>query len=279
MDNLNPKKNGAVLVSDVIAVMERIAPLQLAEEWDNCGLQAGSRQWPVRKIWVSLDPHPAVIRAAVDQKVDMLITHHPLIFRPLQRIDVEDPTGKILHSALNSQIAVYAAHTNLDCARNGVNAVLAQRIGLTDLAPLIAASGHQMDRSVGLGRIGRLDAPLTLQQFAEKIKNEFKLHQLKICGDPQLDVRQVALCSGGGSSVLNDFLASDAQVFVSGDLRYHDARTVEDFDRGLIDLGHFPSEQIMIDAVAHQLEIEARSFNWALTIEPCHIEQDPFWYI
>lgn len=278
MEDLNPK-NGAVLVSDIIYAMERIAPPQLAEEWDNCGLQAGSQQWPVRKIWVSLDPHPAVIQAAADQKVDMLVTHHPLIFQPLQRIDVENAIGKILRTALTAQIAVYAAHTNLDCARDGVNAILAQRIELTNLAPLIAANCDQMDSSLGLGRIGDLATSLTLGHFAEKIKKEFNLNQLKLCGDPQLEVQRVALCSGGGSSVLNDFLASDAQVFISGDLRYHDARTVEDCDRGLIDLGHFPSEQIMIDAVAHQLQIEARSSNWALTIEPCHIEQDPFWYI
>jgi len=278
MDSRQPN-NRAVLVSDIIAAMERIAPPQLAEEWDNCGLQAGSQQWPVRKIWVSLDPHPAVIQAAVDQKVDMLVTHHPLIFHPLHRIDVENPIGKILHTALTSQIAVYAAHTNLDCARDGVNAILAQRIGLTDSVPLIAASCDQMDTALGLGRIGCLKKPLTLRQFAEKIKKEFNLSQLKICGDSHLDIRQVALCSGGGSSVLKDFLASDAQVFVSGDLRYHDARTAEDCDRGLIDLGHFPSEQVMIDAVAHLLQIEARLSNWDLTIEPCHIEQDPFRYI
>jgi len=271
--------NHAVLVSDIIAAMERIAPPQLAEEWDNCGLQAGSGHWPVDKVWVSLDPHPAVVQAAADEKVDMLVTHHPLIFHPLQRIDVESPVGRILHTVLTAQIAVYAAHTSLDCAPEGLNAILARRIGLTDLVPLVAASSEQMAPHAGLGRIGRLATPMTLRQFAEEIKKEFNLGILKICGDPQLEIRHAALCSGGGSSVLNDFLASDAQVFVSGDLRYHDARTVADCRRGLIDLGHFASEQIMIDAVARQLQNIARSSHWALTIEPCHIERDPFQYI
>ena len=268
----------AVLVSDVISAMERIAPPQLAEEWDNCGLQVGAEHWPVRKVWVSLDPHPAVFQAAVDRNVDMLVTHHPLIFKPLHRIDVEKPIGKILRTALTQRIAVYAAHTNLDCARDGVNAILAQRIGLTDLVPLVAADTDQSDSSLGLGRIGRPAMPLTLQEFAEQIKKEFGLGALKVCGNPQMHIELVAVCSGGGSSILKDFLASDAQVFVSGDLRYHDARTAEDVDRGLIDLGHFPSEQVMIDAVAQQLQIEARSAHWELTIEPCHIEGDPFWY-
>jgi dinuclear metal center YbgI/SA1388 family protein len=277
--NLGITENRALLVSDIIDAMERIAPPQLAEEWDNCGLQAGSGHWSVDKVWVSLDPHPAVIRAAADENVDMLVTHHPLIFHPLQRIDVQSPVGSILQTVLTAQIAIYAAHTNLDCAPEGVNAILAQRIGLTDLVPLVATRCDQMKPNAGLGRVGRLSVPLTLRQFAREIKNEFNLNTLKICGDPQLEIRQVALCSGGGSSVLNEFLASNAQVFVSGDLRYHDARTVADHRRGLIDLGHFASEQIMIDAVARQLQNQARSSGWTLTIEPCHIERDPFQYI
>ena len=266
-----------LLVSDVVDAMERIAPPHLAEEWDNCGLQVGGLGWPVRKVWVSLDPHPAVIQAAIDHQVDLLVTHHPLIFGPLHRIDVDVPVGGIVSAALNARMAIYAAHTSLDRARYGVNAELSRRVELSDVRPLVAAPATDPDS--GLGRIGKLATPMPLDRFAEKLKVIFQSQWLKISGDPQMMIQRVALCSGSGSSLLDDFFASDAEVFVSGDLRYHDARTAEDMGRALIDLGHFASERIMIDAVAGQLQKQARSDHWTVTIEPCHMEQDPFRYI
>ena len=260
--------------------MEHIAPPQLAEQWDNCGLQVGSYQWPVRKVWVALDPHPAVIQAAEHQNVDMVVTHHPLLFQPLSSIDVDTPLGGIVQTALTSRIAVYAAHTNLDSTKDGLNDILAVRIGLTEPAPLIPATTMEVTHEQsGMGRIGLLADPMTLEQFALRIKSALNLTVLKMSGDPQLMIRRVALCSGGGSGLLNEFIASDAQVYVSGDLRYHDARAVEDLGRALIDVGHFPSEQIVIDALAQKLRNSVRLAGWSVNVEPCRLERDPFRYI
>jgi dinuclear metal center YbgI/SA1388 family protein len=273
-------KNTGVIVADIIQAMEKIAPPELAEEWDNSGLQVGSRLWPVRKIWVSLDPHPVVIQAAAAQKVDMVITHHPLLFRPLSCLDLDNPVGNILATAITSQIAVYAAHTNFDCAGDGMNDILAQRIGLKDSVPLVSEEECRGgDRQLGLGRVGILPEPMSLRELAQSIKTAMDLSMVRISGDPHLSVQQVALCSGSGSGLLDSFLATEAQVYISGDLHYHDARTTQDFGRGLIDIGHFPSERIMIESVADQLRETAGFEDWPVSIEPCYLEKDPFEYI
>jgi dinuclear metal center YbgI/SA1388 family protein len=270
-------------VDDIIAVIEQIAPLNLAEQWDNCGLQVGSRSQQVKKVWVALDPLLSVVDAAADQGVDLIITHHPLLFRSVRSIDLESAIGKVIAIAIKHRIALYAAHTNLDSAHRGINTQLADLIGLSGLEPLVAAdvdSRHTLDRvevpQTGLGRIGWLDPPQTVGELVEPIKRCLNLTSVRIAGDTQLKVRRAAVCSGAGSSLMEAFLSSDAQVYISGDSRYHDARAVEEAGRALIDVGHFASEQIVIDSLVDQLRRAAKTAKWGVSIEPCRLEWDPF---
>ncbi len=120
-------------IADIIKAMEIIAPSWLAEEWDNVGLQIGKNNWPVRTIWIALDPTPQVVDDASRNGVDLLITHHPLIFQPLRSIQLESPEGSIIQTALQAQMAIFSAHTNFDNVNHGLNDALARRIGLEDL--------------------------------------------------------------------------------------------------------------------------------------------------
>ena len=270
-------------VDDIIAVVEQIAPLDLAEQWDNCGLQVGSRSQQVKKVWVALDPLLPVVDAAADQGIDLIITHHPLLFRSVKSIDLESAIGKVIAIAVEHHIALYAAHTNLDSAHHGINTRLADLMGLSGLEPLIPAdidSQYALDHveatQTGLGRIGWLDPPQTVDELVEQIKRCLSLARVKIAGDTHLKVRRAAVCSGAGSSLMEAFLSSDAQVYISGDLRYHDARAVEEAGRALIDVGHFASEQIVIDSLVERLRQAAKNAKWGVSIEPCRLEQDPF---
>lgn len=267
----------------MIQLMEKMAPPFLAESWDNCGLQVGSLQWTVRKVWVALDPLYLVLSAAAEQGVDLLITHHPLIFKPLKSIDLDTQEGKAIAVALKAQMAIYAAHTNLDSAKNGINDVLAHKIGLKDLEPLVPAKpddAHDDEiaggGSAGMGRMGRVDQSTTVMNFAQEIKTRLGLTQIKVAGKTDRPVRRVAVCSGSGGSLLSNFLASGADLFVSGDLRYHDARAIEEAGRALIDIGHFASEHLMVDALYHHLDRAVSRAGWAVEVAPCRIEQDPF---
>jgi dinuclear metal center YbgI/SA1388 family protein len=281
---LNPESHRPICVADIVRLVEKIAPPVLAESWDNCGLQVGDRKWPVKKVWVALDPLSCVIDAAVGQDVDLIITHHPLIFKPLYNIDLERPEGQIIATALNKRMAIYAAHTNLDSAAEGINAVLARKIGLDRLIPLVPAESSHLSvepvssttSPMGMGRIGRLNPSMTVAELAQRIKRQLRIVNVKVAGRADMLVGKVAVCSGSGGGLLDNFLASEAEVFVTGDIRYHDARTVEDAGRALIDMGHFASEHIMIDALCNLLGRAVTEAGWEVRIEPCDLERDPF---
>lgn len=274
-------------VGQIVKIMDQLAPPWLAEEWDNVGLQIGDPRLPVRRIWVALDPSPEVVKAACAKEVDLLITHHPLIFRPLKSIDFDTPGGSIIQMASQHQLAIFSAHTNLDIVRDGVNDVLANRLGLKHLGilqpvkaggPLINDNSRLVgdEAEHGIGRIGSLAKPTSLKSLALMVKEKLQLNFAKVTGNPELKVTQVAICSGSGSSLMQTFISSGAQVYISGDIRYHDARDAECANRGIIDIGHFPSEHLMVEALAHQLEKILDRENIKIKVEACNIEKDPF---
>jgi len=268
-------------------VLESVAPPALAEAWDNVGLQVGDPGRTVKNIWIALDPTYPVVKAACGQNIDLLITHHPLLFKPLQSLNFRTPMGSIIDLAVRHHLAIFAAHTNLDSALGGINDILAGRIGLSNLKPLVRAREPQgvqendyppvaADQGAGIGRVGLLESALDLNTLARKIKNKLKLPYLKLAGDPALPVEKVAICSGSGGGLLADFFASGAQVFISGDLSYHDARDVEASNLGLIDIGHFASEHLMVGVLAEKLAAMFADSKMNSTVKACEIEKDPF---
>ena len=186
-------------VSDMIDLMELIAPPYLAEEWDNIGLQVGDRQWAVRRVGVALDASMAVIEAACEMKIDMLITHHPLIFRPLRSIDCRTPVGAIIQKAIMHRIAIYSAHTNYDKSDEGLNDILARRIGLLNCTALENSKTLDVTKTEtahqGIGRVGSLPIALKLQELAVDIKQRLNLDAVKIAGRPDLMISKAAVCT------------------------------------------------------------------------------------
>ncbi len=294
------QKTGAT-VNDIIEIMNEIAPPKLAESWDNPGLQVGDRGWAAKKVRIALDPLLEVVERACRDKVDMLVTHHPLLFRPLKQLDFSTPAGKIVRMALESKLAVFSAHTNLDSAQGGLNDYLSELMGLRDLKPLQVSQGPEMCKLVvfvpseiqgeaiacdvyrlsstessGLGRVGELHSPVSLREFAFQVKEKLGLSYVRVAGDPELAVARVAVCSGSGSGLLKSFFSSNAQVYVSGDLHYHDARDVEASGRGLVDIGHFGSERIVGDLLVDRLQRAFDRKGMDAVAEACELETDPF---
>jgi dinuclear metal center YbgI/SA1388 family protein len=274
-------------VAKIKKIMDELAPPVLAEEWDNVGLQIGDPRQPVRRIWVALDPTLQVVKAACQKKVDLLITHHPLIFRPLKSIAFDTPAGSIIQMAANHKLAIFSAHTNLDIVRDGVNDILAQRLGLQNpavLKPVQLAEGAKEDiaglsgdqMEYGIGRIGSLAKAGSLKSLVSMVKKKLKLDFVKVAGDLELKVREVAICSGSGSGLMGTFLASKAQAYISGDIHYHDALDAKSENRAIIDIGHFQSEHLMVDALAQQLENVITRAGFEAEIMACTIEKDPF---
>ena len=281
-----------VTVGELVQVMERLAPRCLAETWDNPGLHVGSPEWPVKLIWVALDPTQGLIQQAVDNHVNLVITHHPLIFRPLYSVDLGTQPGRIIELALKNQVALLCAHTNLDSARGGVNDMLAEKVGLKSFEVLKPVENsrcrevvndlypvHGHSEMEGLGRIGNLPEPISFEALVDRIKKEFALSTVKTAGNPVQDVRRIAVCGGSGRSLLGDFLRSDADVFISGDMGYHDGQQVADLGKGLIDIGHFSSEHVMVEGLARQLSTCLASTEHDVAVVPFSGEKDCFRYL
>jgi dinuclear metal center YbgI/SA1388 family protein len=265
-----------LLLADIIEVLEHMAPPSLAEGWDNVGLQIGDPHRWINSVWVALDPGPDVVAAACRSQVDLLITHHPLFFHPVQRVQTDTPLGAVIELAVRHGLAIYCLHTNWDAVSGGLNDVLARRLGLRHLRPLRRSQGASDRRLHGIGRVGRLVRTRDLCDLAQEVKQRLGAVAVRMAGDPRLEVQHVALATGSGGSLVGDFLGTEAEVFISGDLRYHEVRDIEYARRGVIDVGHFHSEHLTVDAIVQRLRRAFRRRHPRLRIQACSLEKDPF---
>jgi dinuclear metal center YbgI/SA1388 family protein len=247
----------------------------MAEEWDNVGLQVGDSDREVELVWVALDPSLDVVSAACRHGVGLLVTHHPLIFKPLTQIDIRTPLGSVIDQALRNRLAIYTVHTNLDAAPEGLNDILAKKAGMYGLKPLAGAAENTASVA-GLGRIGMLRTRLPLKRLALKLKTSLRLETLRVIGNDECRVQRLAVSTGSGGSLLPSFLSSTAEVFITGDLRYHDARAIEAAGRCAIDIGHFHSEHLMVGAVVQRLRSALNRGRVRIRVQACPDEKDPF---
>ncbi len=262
----------AVRLGKILPLLEEIAPPELAEPWDRVGLQIGDPDRFLHRIRVVLEATEAAVAEACREDVDLLLVHHPLLFHPLQRIDTAGALGRILKAALGKGLCVYAMHTNLDSAPGGLNDLFARRIGLAGLRPL---APRGMPGS-GLGRLGEFRRPHSLKELSLRLKRDFEVPGIRRVGDLSRRIRHAAVCTGSGSGLVPEFLASPAEVFITGDLRYHDAREIEAAGKAAIDIGHFHSERWMAGAVAERLRRLVRRRRLAVVVEDRHDEDGPF---
>ena len=242
-----------VKLQDVMQAMERIAPRRLAEEWDNPGLLVGSPHDEVRKILVALDVREETVERAIEDGCDLIVAHHPLIFRGLRAVRTDDVIGRKIARLIKADIAVFAAHTNLDSAAGGVNDVLAERLGLQTVVPLVEGTA---DGEPGLGRIGSLDVEFSLDDFAARVKERLGLSSMRIVRAGDRRVSRVALCSGSGAEFVGKAAAKGADVYVTGDVKYHDAERAIGLGIHILDAGHFATEQPIVARLAEQLAKE-----------------------
>ena len=220
-------------VGDITAVLEGFAPLSIQENWDNSGLCIGSPEDDVHGVLVGFDSTPELIDEAVERGCDMVVTHHPLIFRGLKRIQGGDPVSDAVIKAVRSGVAVYAAHTTADKVIAGVSGAMARRLGLRDIVLMEDEGGF------GLGAVGTLPQPMTGEEAIAFVKERFGLKALR-CSRPVARIEKVAMCGGAGASEIDAARATGAQLYISGNISYHHFFTPEGFM--VMDIGHFESE-------------------------------------
>lgn len=225
-------------VSDITKAIEAFAPKQLQESYDNSGLQVGSPSRHVSAVLLCLDVTSDILQEARQRGCDMIVSHHPLLFGGLRHVTPEDERGRIVIEAIKSDIAIYAAHTNLDRTSEGVSYEMARLLGLSDMEVLVPDIN---DPRMGLGIIGNVE-PKPALLFLREIKDTFKVESLRYSQSmPRLTVRRVALCGGAGASFIKDAVAQNADVMVTGDVKYHDYTTYAG-QILIADIGHYESE-------------------------------------
>lgn len=240
----------------ILDALERIAPRHLAEEWDNPGLLVGSPAQEVNRILVALDVSDHVVHQALEQGAQMIIAHHPLIFRPLKKLRTDLPLGHRLSVLLKHDIAVAAAHTNLDIVQGGVNDVLAEAIGLSKLSSFVITAQHEDGAVESMGRIGCLPSPMTIRDFAMQVRQALPTQHVRFVDAGARPVRKVALCSGAGAEFIGKAAALGADAYVTGDVKYHDAQHAAELGMHVIDAGHFGTEFPVVEQLAARLRQE-----------------------
>lgn len=271
----------SVTVRDVVMLLERAYPPELAADWDSVGLVVGSLDAVVTRVHFVLDVTEETVAEALAVDADMIVAHHPLLFRPVASVAETRSRGRIISALITNRIALYCAHTNADDARPGVSDALASRVGIVDLAgeptePIEAVPPGQ--RLTGTGRIGDLAAPQTLRDFAAQVERELG-RPVRTAGDPERLVLRVAVCGGAGDSLLSAVQARpDIDVFVTADLRHHVVLDhVAEGGCALIDAGHWATESVWLPVAAQQLASDVQvSLGVAITCSVSSICTDPW---
>lgn len=268
-----------VQVSDILTWLDKHAPFRYAESWDRCGLQVGDPKAGVNRVLVALDPGSEILEEAKDQGCQCLVTHHPLIFRSLNAVRADEFPGKLVIEALRSEINLIAAHTNLDAARGGTNDELARLLNIEAVEPLeVERSWVGEERYGGMGRVGFLNRSMSLEKLIEEIQKILGGIEVRGVGNPAGSVRRIALCTGSGGSLVERVISAGCDVYVTGDIKYHEAQRAVEAGLTLIDIGHFASERLIIQPLASYLRLQASHHHADLEVFTARREKDPFWF-
>jgi dinuclear metal center YbgI/SA1388 family protein len=235
-------------VAAVAAFLEELAPLRLAEEWDNVGLLVGNHGRSVKKLMTCLTVTPASASEAIEAEADLIVTHHPMPFHALKRLTDDSTVGRTLLELIGAQVAVFSPHTAFDSAREGVNERLAKGLGLHGIVPLLPQPEGQ-----GTGRWGWLADEITLGELARRLKRFLAVERLQMVGEPEKPVRTVAIGCGAADELLDAARQNGCDAMLLGEARFHTCLEAEAAGIGLLLPGHFASERFAVEGLAERL--------------------------
>ena len=240
-----------VKLNKIANFLENIAPSCLAEDYDNVGLLIGDNDKSISKILVALDADEAVVNEAKNKKCDLVISHHPLIFKPLKKVVTDDSVSRTVIDLIKNDISLISIHTNFDSVKSGLCDLFLDKIA--DTKERTAIEG---DEENGLGRIAQLTNPAKLSDILETVRREYKIDALRYVGNPQAVINKIAVCNGGGADFIYSAAAQGADIYISGDIKYHHARFAYENGISLIEIPHYNAEIIFCDYIKEILKKE-----------------------
>jgi dinuclear metal center YbgI/SA1388 family protein len=268
----------SVKLKELIDALQRIAPLGIAESWDNVGLLVGDPASSIAKVMTCLTLSDGVLEEAIDRKIGLVVSHHPIPFRPLTRITTEDPTGRILWRAMQHSIAIYSPHTAWDNAHEGINRQLAGLLHLGNLRPLVplnrAANSQNgnsqtgkvkqgtslddpMERELGCGVIGEFAKPVRIDDLVERLGVSIRGMSVRCTDSGERLVNRIGIVCGSGGSMLSKAAGERCDLFLTGEATYHQCLEAEARGVAMLMIGHFASEAFSMRKLADLL---ARAF-------------------
>jgi dinuclear metal center YbgI/SA1388 family protein len=228
-------------ISEITSTIETFAPLALQESYDNSGLVVGRLDDELQGgVLLAVDVTEEVIAEAIEKNCGLIITHHPIIFHPIKRLNSASVVERCVEMAIRNNIALYACHTNLDSTRNGMSWRVGEMLGLQNMEVLQPTS-----EGVGFGVVGTLSQPLAECEFLKQVQKTFSVEALRHSALLGREVRRVAICTGAGASLMREAKASGCDVYLTADLKYNDFYT-PDSQFVVVDMGHFESEFCVI---------------------------------
>ena len=249
----------------VCSSLASIAPLRLAEDWDNVGLLVGNRRASIEKVMTCLTVTPNVVSEALEQQAGLIVAHHPLPFKPLARITSDSVAGEMLLRLIGAGVAVYSAHTAFDSAAEGINQRWSELLGLRSVETLVPAA---VDETVstdlkdgkaalpieGTGRLGRLAEPQSLHSLVSRAASAVGATSPRYVGDPERKVSKVGLACGSGGSFLSAARRRGCDILITGEATFHACLEAEACGIGMGLLGHYWSERFAMESLAKVLE-------------------------
>ncbi|MBQ8486472.1 MAG: Nif3-like dinuclear metal center hexameric protein [Prevotella sp.] len=227
-------------IKEVLSALEEFAPLPLQESWDNAGLQVGLTEAEVSGALLCLDVTERIIDEAVQKGCNLVVSHHPLLFRGLKQISDLTDVQRTVMKAIRQQVCVISMHTNMDNARGGVNFKIAQKLGLTDTSFMSAK--RVGDVECGSGVVGMLPVPMAADDFVLTVKRTFGVECAQCNELLRRPVQRVAICGGAGDFLLDEAVACGADAFITGEMHYHQYFGYEQRVQICV-IGHYQSEQ------------------------------------
>lgn len=264
-------------LKEILNVIDAMAPFSSAEEWDNSGLQVGYPSQEIKKILIALDPSIKAIRKASNREAQLLLNHHPLIFKSLSSLNKEVYPGDVIFEAITRGISIVAAHTNLDITQGGINDILASLFDLQDVEVLEEKENLNI-HTQGLGRIGTLPEPIKLSAMTGKVKKLLGTSKVMVMGPRDKEIMRVALVGGSGGGLLSVASKKGADLLITGDIGHHNTLEAETLGMALIDGGHFHAEKIALGLFSQPFKEKLKEQKWDVTVEIYEDEESPMRY-
>ena len=245
----------------VIELLEKQSPKSYACNWDNVGLLVGREDKEIQKIYIALDATDEAIEEAIANGADMLLTHHPMIFKGMKRVTQEDFIGRRIIRLIQNDMVYYAMHTNFDVM--GMADLAADYLGISDTRVLEITSVSETGEE-GIGRYGSLKKEMTVRECCEEVKQAFSLENVKVFGDLERKVKTAAISPGSGKSVISNALQAGVDVLITGDIDHHEGIDAVAQNMTVIDAGHYGVEHIFIPYMEQYLKREAKELEIAV---------------